>query len=201
MAFCLSDIILHNCVDIEESDRLMKIRQLSEKDWKEYWRLRLIALKNHPEAFGASYDDYVLQTDDYLYDRFVNSYLSPIEENVIFGAFDGTQLVGVMGIAREKNRKQRHKATVWGVFVDDAYRGQGVAQNLMSEVIQLGKKWDGVLQLMLSAEKNNTAAINLYLSFGFVEYGVEPRFSMIDGIFYDELYMIKYLDRTSENLD
>ena len=201
MAFCLSDIILHNCVDIEESDRLMKIRQLSKEDWKEYWRLRLIALKNHPEAFGASYDDYVLQTDEYLYDRFTNSYLSPAEESVIFGAFDGTQLVGVMGIAREKNRKQRHKATVWGVFVDDAYRGQGVAKNLMSEVVQLGEKWDGVLQLMLSAEKNNTAAINLYLSFGFVEYGVEPRFSMVDGIFYDELYMIKYLDRTSENFD
>ena len=179
----------------------MNIRQLSEKDWKEYWRLRLIALKNHPEAFGASYEEYANQTDEYLYDRFANSYLSPAEESVIFGAFDDSRLVGVMGIVREKNRKQRHKATVWGVYVEDSYRGQGVAQQLMSEVIHVGEKWDGVLQLMLSAEKNNLSAVKLYTSFGFEEYGVEPRFSLIDGVFYDEMYMIKYLSGKSENFD
>ena len=173
---------------------MINIRKLTNEDWKEYWRLRLIALKNHSEAFGACYEDYVNQSEEYLFNRFVNSYLTPIEDSVIFGAFEGDQLVGVMGIARESNRKQRHKATVWGVYVDDDFRGQGIAQNLMTEIIQIAMDWDGVLQILLSAEKNNVSAIGLYESFGFERYGVEPRYAFINDVFYDEVYFIKFLD-------
>ena len=47
------------------------------------------------------------------------------EGNFVVGAFEGGHMVGQAGFVRYEGRKERHKGTVWGVYVTAAARGQG----------------------------------------------------------------------------
>ena len=57
--------------------------------------------------------------------------ITPTHERAVYGAFDGDTLVGITGVRRDARVKIAHKATIWGVFVDPAYRGRGIAQTLL----------------------------------------------------------------------
>jgi ribosomal protein S18 acetylase RimI-like enzyme len=96
-------------------------------------------------------------------------------------------------VRREALVKVSHKAFIWGVFVDPAHRGKGIAQDLLNAAAgHAAQEW-GCVQLTLCVNAENVAAKNLYTSLGFVVFGVEPRAIRVDGRFYDEEYMVKGL--------
>ena len=58
-------------------------------------------------------------------------------ENYVVGAFVGRRSWwgrSVSGATR--GIKQRHKARIWGVFVQEEHRGHGIARRLMAEVLR-----------------------------------------------------------------
>ena len=59
-----------------------------------------------------------------------------------------------------------------GLAVNKAGRGQGVGRSLMLAILKQAKE-DGYHRLSLSVDPNNTEAVNLYKSLGFVEVGIE----------------------------
>lgn len=87
----------------------------------------------------------------------------------------GGAIVGSAGIGcvDEKKEKVRHRAE-FGISVDRAYWGLGIGRALTRACIACARD-AGYAQLELDVVAENAAAIALYRSEGFVEWGRNPR--------------------------
>jgi ribosomal protein S18 acetylase RimI-like enzyme len=95
--------------------------------------------------------------------------------------------VGIAGFHREDGRKSRHKALVWGVYVDPSYRGQGIGREVMTRLIARARSVGGVERLLLGVTTDDAPARRLYLSLGFSVYGTEIHaIKLGDGAYVDE---------------
>ena len=79
-------------------------------------------------------------------------------------------LAGVDPIGRRE--KLRHRAG-FGISIDRAYWGRGIGRALTQACIECAKS-AGYMQLELDVVAENTAAVSLYQSLGFTEYGRNP---------------------------
>lgn len=157
------------------------IRLLTPADAPAFLALRLRAILDSPSSFSASRDDELARTPDEHVQRIAGG---PMQRGV--GAFDGERLVGFAGLRRESLRQLWHKAMLWGVFVDASYRGKGVARRLVNACIEQAERDPAIMQVHLSVNAENNAALQLYESLGFIAYGTEPRSLRVGELFYDE---------------
>ncbi|MBU9676757.1 GNAT family N-acetyltransferase [Burkholderia multivorans] len=160
---------------------MITIRLLDAADAAPFQSLRLAAIRTSPTSF--------LPTEDEVAAVPVETFaaqITPTHTQAVFGAFDGETLIGSTGVRRDAHAKVAHKATIWGVYVDAAYRGRGIAQSLLEHAWQCA-------QLMLCVNEFNATAERLYASLGFERFGTEPRSLCVDGRFYDEHHMVKRL--------
>lgn len=164
------------------------VRQLTVADVDAYRALRLAALADAPDAFGDSLEAARARPPVYW-----RNLLNGEPDRVFFGAFAGEQMIGTMNIARATGEKLRHKCMLYGVYVASEGRGTGTGRALMEAVIARARA-TGVLQIGLGVGVHNEAAKRLYERAGFVAYGTEPRALHVDGIFIDEIMMVKHLD-------
>ncbi|MFO1269258.1 MAG: GNAT family N-acetyltransferase [Rubrivivax sp.] len=104
----------------------------------------------------------------------VNRVANPSGLTVGFGAFEGTQLAGVVALEFSAKPKTRHKALVVGMYVMPAWRGKGLARALMQEAISHARARGGISVIQLEVTEGNREATALYESLGFQSYGVEP---------------------------
>ena len=162
----------------------MLVRPLAEPDFDAWWRLRLRMLKEHPDAFGGSYEEAVSGGVERQRERF----LQP--NAFILGAFDGETLVGTVGCVQQQPAKVRHKAFIWGMYVAPEARGRGVGRALMEAAIARARQWPEVEQIHLAVVTTNEVARRLYRSLGFEVYGVEPAALKVDGRDLDEEHML-----------
>ncbi|MFC7395962.1 GNAT family N-acetyltransferase [Chelatococcus sp. GCM10030263] len=147
------------------------IRALSRADLQAFHALRTEALRLNPEAYGMSLREWEGLSEDEIAMR-----LQGAAPGGTFGAFaDGTSLVGIAGLAAYANLKERHKALVWGVYVTAAHRGRGLASALLDRIIAHAHDADELEIVQLSVTVGNDAARALYLSRGFVPYGLKRR--------------------------
>src|ERR1700680_4258138 len=79
-------------------------------------------------------------------------------ENFVFGAFDGSQLVGMTGFYRDALLKRRHIGHIWGVFVSPSARGKVLGRALLVEVIESAKAIPGVRCIRLMVAVTQEAA-------------------------------------------
>lgn len=160
------------------------VRKLSPSDASAFQALRLEALRTDPVAFASSYEE---ERD--LPEATVAERLLATGDRAIVGAFDGDDLVGLAAWHREEMMKLQHKGFIWGVFVRESHRGQGLARRLLEAVIALARRADGILLLNLTAYADNAPAIALYESLGFVVYGREASAICVDGTLHDDVHM------------
>ncbi len=99
-------------------------------------------------------------------------------------------MIGTVGFVRSIRRKERHKARIWGVYVDQAQRGQGIARRLMSEVLERAKSVADLDHIILTVSDQQTAAKSLYSSLGFTVFGHERCALKVGDTYVDEDYMI-----------
>lgn len=172
----------------------LTIRALLADDWDAWWRLRLRALAEHPDAFGSDLDETLSAGEGVARERFTPTLKDA--RNQVFGAFAGEgTLVGVAGLVGNTRRKMRHRADIWGVYVAPEARGAGIGHRLTAACIDHARQLDGVLQIRLTVASHNTAAVKLYARLGFVRYGREPRSLLLpDGTAVDEDLMVLLLD-------
>lgn len=160
------------------------IRALQADDAAAFQVLRLQALHAHPHAFFTSHEEQAAMPLPA-----VAQGIAPSPTQFVLGAWVNEQLVGTMGLQRLRPQKRAHKAEVWGVYVDPAQRGQGIAQALLLTTLARARTISGLRQVQLGVASINHAAIALYQQHGFVRYGVEPQCLHIDGVDYDEDWM------------
>ena len=163
------------------------IRALGPDDADAYRRIRLDALRLHPEAFGAAYEDEMQLDLARFAERLATTGLTR------FGGFAQAEPVGLVGLQIPAGAKERHKAHLFSMYVDAAHRRSGLAQQLVEAVIS-GARHAGAIVLQLSVTVGNAPAQRLYRRMGFSVYGVERRAFLVDGRFYDSELMALDLD-------
>ena len=168
----------------------MLIRKMVKTDAEAYRELRLRGLQLNPEAFGSSYEE----SREHDVETFRQRIPEPDSENVIFVAEEDGQLLGIVALVRETYKKMKHKASIYGVYVDAPARGRGIGRLLMQHTLDHARQLTGLRQIILSVATTNTAAFNLYESLGFTTWGTEPAALFVNDTFYDEHNMILYLD-------
>ncbi|HEY8050922.1 MAG TPA: GNAT family N-acetyltransferase [Ramlibacter sp.] len=163
----------------------MQIRRLTPDDAATYRALRLRALREHPDAFTSSHTEEG--------QRPVEDSAWRLATKMFWGAWDGDSLVGMVGLEREARTKNRHKATVVGMYVAAECAGAGLGRRLFDALLTQAQH-DGIGMLVLTVTDGNANATHLYESLGFRSFGVEPRAINVDGRYFGKNHM--FLDLT-----
>ena len=169
----------------------MQIRELAPADAGAFQALRLQALRECPAAFASSYEEEHDTPIAVVADRLVSK-----PDRCILGAFEGHELLGVVGLQREEMKKLAHKAFIWGMYVAPTSRRSGLGRKLVAEALVRGAALPGVRQVNLGVNASNTAAIALYQTMGFASFGLERGFMLLNGELHDEIHMVCLLPAT-----
>ena len=178
------------------------VRALAPDDAESYVELRAQALLQDPLSFTAGPGDDVASSVD-----FVRRALADPDQ-ATFGAFvdrgapeAGSELVGIVGINRERHRKRAHRAVIWGLYVTPAHRGHRVGRVLMEAAIAFARSLDGVEYVDLGVGDWNRAAMRLYQDLGFTIWGTEADSLRVGDTVVAEHHMVLRLrDRRAYNL-
>jgi ribosomal protein S18 acetylase RimI-like enzyme len=168
----------------------VEIRLLTEADAAAWWQLRHVALKTEPHSFVETPEEHLAKSVESTQDYF----RSFNADNFIVGAFDEGELAGMAGFYRQKHSKFHHKGHVWGVYVRGTSRRKGIARQMLDEIVRRAGKSPGIEQITLTVAATQATARELYLSFGFTTYGVEPRSLKIGGEHVDDELMVLFLN-------
>lgn len=166
------------------------IRELKREDADAFRALRRERLEIAPRAFAES-----IPENDAIPPASIAARLAAsTAENFVMGAFaPGGQLVGMAGFSRSPRIKSRHKAVIWGVFVQPTWRNQGVARSLFQSLFERARANAGLEQIQLTVAADQIAAKRLYASLGFETFGHEKHALKIDGAYVDEDHMVLWL--------
>lgn len=160
-----------------------QIGLLAVADAARYRDIRLEALKRNPEAFGSTFE--------WENDKPLPWFEQRIAQSDIFGAFVEGDLRGIAGYLKQEGSKRDHKAMLWGMYVRANARNSGLGRRLVETVVKHASERVELLQLTVVSE--NQIAYRLYANLGFVEYGREMKALRLDGRYYDEILMVKFL--------
>jgi ribosomal protein S18 acetylase RimI-like enzyme len=152
----------------------MHIRRLEPQDAQPYRDLRLRGLREHPQAFTSSHEE-----DSRLPLAAAQQRLTSPHQR-FWGAYDGVTLCGIVGLDVGTRAKDRHKATVVGMFVAPECTGKGMGRALIEALLHDARK-SGIELLVLTVTEGNDAARRLYEQAGFRSFGIEPGAVRIDG--------------------
>lgn len=136
----------------------------------QYRACMLQAYADHPDAFTSTPDERAALPLSWWQER-VRA--EPLATEVVWGAMQDAALLGVVGLSFETRHKIRHKAHLFGMYVQAAWRGQGVGHALLTHALQHARTREGVRLIQLSVTDSNPAAIALYTAHGFSTYGLE----------------------------
>lgn len=140
----------------------MKIRSLTQEDWKIWKSFRLEALKNSPENFESSYEEELNWSD--------LDFQKALTDSDIFGMFVDNSLVSCAGFYSLNSVKTKHRGVIWGMYTRPEYRGQGIATALIQAIINYANS--RVSQLHLTCVTSNLEAVTFYQKQGFMEGNV-----------------------------
>jgi ribosomal protein S18 acetylase RimI-like enzyme len=154
------------------------VRQLGAADAPAYRALRIEALRRFPHAFRSDHGEALEQPLSWSEKR-----LSTPDE-YWFGAFDGNQLVGAVGLRTQQSVKVRHVATLTALVVDGDRHGQRIGSTLVAHLIAFARSLAYIRQVQLSVSEGNERAERLYDAFGFVQFGLERDAFSLDGRYY-----------------
>lgn len=161
-----------------------QIRRLMPADAPLYREIRMEALQQAPAAFGSTYEQECSQS--------LAEFEALLAKADVFGAFRGTDLLGMAGYRTQAGAKRAHKGLLWGMYVRASARGTGVARPLVEAALAHARERVELVQL--SVVSDNEVAQRLYRSCGFVAYGHEVHALKQDGRYYDEVLMAAALD-------
>lgn len=160
--------------------------RLGQTDAARYGRLRRAMLEDAPWAFAAEPED-----DEAL------GLFAAGEDSATFAIVGpGGDLVAAASVTRARPRKFRHRARIWGVFVDPVHRSRGLGRATLVAALDLARSWPGLDFVDLGVSARSPEARRLYERLGFVVWGREPEATDHAGARHDELQMTLKLRRS-----
>lgn len=156
-----------------------------------YRRLMLEAYEQHPDAFTSSVQERAALPLSWWEARLSETAAA---NEIVFGSFVDSELVGVAGLAFERREKAKHKASLFGMYVRDSCRGTGLGGQLMDAALSCARSRAGVLLVQLTVTEGNLAALALYQRKGFVPFGLEPLAVAVGTGFVTKVHMWCRLD-------
>ncbi|MRD46963.1 GNAT family N-acetyltransferase [Caenimonas koreensis DSM 17982] len=160
----------------------MEIRRLGPDDAPAYRALRMRALWEFPEAFTSSFEEDQKQPIEAWEVRLSSEHM------IFWGALQGEQLCGMVGMERERRAKSRHKATMIGMYVAQEFFGTGMGRALVDVLLDHARAI-GLEVVVLTVTEGNTVATNLYERAGFRSFGIEPRAIKVEGRLFGKNHM------------
>ncbi|HLZ58855.1 MAG TPA: GNAT family N-acetyltransferase [Ktedonosporobacter sp.] len=173
----------------------MEVRKLTEEDAEAFWNIRLHALRDKPESFGSSYEEILERGIAGVAQGLRKRDTTP--DDVTFGAFDGKALVGIAGFRREEGTKNRHKGIIWGMYVPQELRKQGIGKALLQAAIAYASELPDLEQINLKVVLTSREARRLFISLGFETYGLERRALKLHDHYFDQELMTLRLTQDS----
>ena len=164
------------------------VRRLGPADAPAYHALRVRGLAEYPLAFTSSAEEEAARPLDWSVQRLSDAPQRP--NDLFLGAFLAGQLQGLVGLQGRYRPKERHNATVVGLFVAPEAGGRGLGRALMTELLNCARARPELLQLDLTVTEGNATAQALYASLGFTVYGVLPNAVRVEGRDYAKIHMV-----------
>lgn len=162
-----------------------EVRVLNVDDAVAFREVRLRALKEHPEAFGSSYEE-----EQGLEVEEMAGWLTTTSDSIMFGAYEGEALVGTLGLRRFGRMKSSHRASLGVMYVAPEARGKGMGKALVEAAMTKAKAMEGLEDVVLAVTVGNDSARRLYLKAGFQPYGIDPRYLHVGEQYFDIEWMI-----------
>lgn len=166
-----------------------EIRALGKGDLQKFRTIRLEALQLAPMAFGSSFD-----VENAYSDGMFARHLEQVNGNVIIGAFEDEQLIGIAGLYRHERMSERHRGTLWSLYVSPTARGRQLGKALVEKVIEYAKEQFVILNAKVVS--TNEPAKRIYHELGFNTYGLEPKSLLVQGQYLDQDLL--YIDFSEE---
>ena len=161
----------------------MNIRPLRADDAMAYRALMLEAYGAYPHALTSSVVERAAMPLSWWEKRLE----SPLDR--LFGAFDGGELAGIVGLAFEPREKARHKVTLFGMYVTARHQQQGLGRRLVEAALDEARKHPRLKLIQLTVTAGNEAAFALYQRCGFIQYGLEPLAVRVGVEYFDKIHM------------
>jgi RimJ/RimL family protein N-acetyltransferase len=156
----------------------IKVKSATANDYLKVRELRLAALLDSPQAFGAKYDELKDHPDSYW-----QQLLTVANWCLVF---DGELGIGLLAIDRaDKDRKADCWVSSW--WIDKSYRGQGISKLMAAWIYELCQKNDWQ-RIGLGVWPDNKSAISVYLKLGFVAADALMPSRSIPGLMYLPMY-------------
>lgn len=144
----------------------MNIRPLQSHEVSLHRELILRALKDSPDSFGSTFAETETQPTPY-WQNLTRSVTEP-DRHVMFVAYAGESVCGsIYGLLQ---RERSGAGRVGGMWVDPAWRRQGIGRALLQAVF-IWARQRNLKQLGLWAPAHSPAAVGLYHQAGFQETG------------------------------
>ena len=170
----------------------MHIRSLGPDDAAAFQALRLRALRESPEAFGSTHEEEADTPLPTIADRLGAD--ARDGNSFVLAAVLDDALVGLAACFRNTRLKERHRASIGGMYVAPEARGRGLGARLLDAVVARARQWPGLEQLTLTVVPESAAARRLYLRQGFQPFGRAPRAFRQGERYFDEEYLWRPLD-------
>ncbi|CRM58518.1 ribosomal-protein-alanine N-acetyltransferase [Pseudomonas sp. 24 E 13] len=163
------------------------IRPLDADDAQAYRALMLEAYDTYPQAFTSSVAERAAMPLSWWEKRLD----SPLDR--LLGAFEGDQLAGIVGLAFEPREKARHKVTLFGMYVTQAYQQRGLGRQLVEAALVEARRHPRLKLIQLTVTAGNEAALALYQRCGFIQYGLEPLAVRVGDEYFDKIHLWREL--------
>jgi ribosomal protein S18 acetylase RimI-like enzyme len=171
------------------TNECVEIITLPPDQWQAYRDLRLRALREDPQAFGASYAA-TLQLPEAHWRLRLHEAATTYTNWLLFALQNGA-MVGMMG-AYINPDEAPDAANIVAVFVAPEARGQGIGRLLMNILLDSLRENPMLSMARLAVNKEQTAALKLYQGTGFAVVR-ETQCRMGHGEIADEWLMEKNL--------
>ena len=161
---------------------MIEVKKIPTNRWKDYRNLRLETLKKDATAFGSSYEE--------------ERKLPELEwrrrtRNTLF-ALSNDKPIGMIAYVFNNKRKIKHVANIFGFYVKESYRNQGIGKKLIESALSSIMKNKKIVKIDLNVNPKQKSAVRLYKKFGFRIIGILKKDLFVNGKFYDELTMEKF---------
>ncbi len=149
--------------------------------------LNLVGGESDNLLFGADEFNISVSEEEDFIEKFSFS-----DTSAIFLGKVGNEIVSVATVISQQRARISHQADV-AVSVKKKFWNNGIATNMMSEIISFAKQNKKTEVLHLGVKEDNTSAIYLYEKMGFEKIGEYKNFFKIQEKYYAEILMNLYL--------